>query len=125
MALNTKRYFHLLRNSSAHFYGGIFSQTGHPQIFISTNVTNENETFDITCCIEFGLLPTTLEIQWLLSGRTLEFDAVTKEFKEGNKTLCSNLTFVIRRDNNQQSLDCLVRNEINESSSVILSVLCK
>ncbi|KAJ8046982.1 hypothetical protein HOLleu_05844 [Holothuria leucospilota] len=53
----------------------------------------------------------------------LDLGANINESREGNERICSNLTFVIRRAHNQQPLDCLVLNELNESSSVMLNVL--
>lgn len=89
------------------------------------NKTTENETLETTCCVEFGLPPPSNEIRWFLSGKMLELGANINKFREENETICSNLAFVIRRAHNEQSLDCLVLNELNESSSVMLDVLCK
>lgn len=106
----------------------VSSPTGHPEIKSNTASSIEGQLFTARCCVYIALWPNRVPIEWFIDGCfSIPSSSVSTHIFKSNRqaTLCSTFTFKSNRRYHLTLVTCLVRNELNLSSSLQLEVLCK
>ncbi|KAJ8050683.1 hypothetical protein HOLleu_03982 [Holothuria leucospilota] len=96
---------------------------GSPEIEIFEDSLKEKQLFPPRCCFYLGLWPDSVSVVWSVDGKFIVEQAAIFHFKSGGKTaVCSYFTTALNRLHHMKVLTCLIRNNLNLSSSFELEV---
>ncbi|XP_071842823.1 uncharacterized protein [Apostichopus japonicus] len=87
-------------------------------------IPEEHQNMTLECCVTFSELWSSSTISWIFDDgiSSLPFGScVSTESTE--TSMCSNITFISRRSYHGKNMKCLIRNQVNASSSANIVVL--
>lgn len=106
----------------------MFFHIESPRLNFQRNVSIENDTINASCCVDIAKTADSISIVWYLDSGPFYLrnnKTMLKQNKQDYIDFCSRVSFYSTRKLDGLVLTCLVQNELNLSTSVMLQVMCE